>query len=49
MLKKIMMFLVATNIIASPTSERQLTGTPTARANVKQITPTKQLNYNVNS
>ena len=33
MMKKIMMILVATNIVASRPPERQPTGTPTARAN----------------
>ena len=31
--KKIMAFLVATNVVASRLPERRLTGTPTARAN----------------
>ena len=33
MMKKIMMILVATNIVASRPPERRPTGTPTARAN----------------
>ena len=31
--KKVMMFIVATNVVASRPSERRLTGTPHARAN----------------
>ena len=33
MMKKIMMILVATNVVASQPPECRLTGTPTARAN----------------
>ena len=34
MLKKIMMILVATNVVASRPAEHRPTGTPTARANI---------------
>ena len=34
--KKIMLFLVATNVVASRPPERQLTGTPHVHANLKK-------------
>ena len=38
MLKKIIMFIVATNVIASRPPERRPTGTPHARAKMKTYT-----------
>ena len=42
-MKKIMPFIVATNVVASRPPERRPTGTPHARANLKTSTKTLRL------
>ena len=46
MLKKIMTFIVATNIVASRLPERRPTGTPHARANWPPGAPLVQISCN---